>query len=73
MRQFADLVDQVAGHLLPPRQAIPDLSFDRALDRTEFATTAPRQRQTASARNARCDCTNERRANASGGARMAAR
>lgn len=35
-----------------------DANRDRALNRAEFATTAPRPRRTASARNARCDCTN---------------
>lgn len=41
-----------------------DANRDRSLDRAEFATTAPRPRRTASARNARCDCTRQ----ASGGA-----
>lgn len=45
-----------------------DSNNDRALNRAEFATTAPRPRRTASA--ARCDC-NERRASG-GGARAAA-
>lgn len=47
-----------------------DANRDRNLNRTEFATTAPRPRRTASARNARCDCT-ERRASG-GGTRSAA-
>jgi hypothetical protein len=41
-----------------------DANHDRALNRGEFAATAPRQRRTASARNARCDCTNQRSAEA---------
>lgn len=49
-----------------------DANHDRNLNRTEFATTAPRQRRTASARNARCDCTNERQAAGGGSARPAA-
>jgi hypothetical protein len=48
-----------------------DANRDRGLDRTEFAATAPRPRRTATARNARCDCTNQRSA-AGGGARSAA-
>ena len=38
------------------RFAQADANNDRALNRAESATTAPRQRRTASA--ARCDCTN---------------
>jgi len=38
--------------------ATADANRDRALDRTEFATTAPRPRR-APARNARCDCANQ--------------
>lgn len=34
-----------------------DANHDRSLNRAEFAATAPRPRRTASARNARCDCT----------------
>jgi EF hand len=51
-----------------------DGDHDSALNRTEFATTAPRPRRTASARNARCDCTNQRAAaNSTRGERSAAR
>jgi hypothetical protein len=56
-----------------------DANHDRALNRTEFAATAPRPRRTASARNARCDCTNQRSAEneneteTGGGARAAGR
>jgi len=47
-----------------------DANRDRNLNRAEFAATAPRQRRTASARSARCDCTNQRSASG-GGARPA--
>jgi hypothetical protein len=46
-----------------------DANHDRALNRAEFATTAPRPRRTASAR---CDCTNQRSADAGAGRAPAA-
>ena len=50
------------------RFATADGDRDRALNRAEFATTAPRQRRTA-ARRQNCDCTRQA---AAGGARTKA-